>query len=125
MIRLPPRSTRTDTLFPYTTLFRSPRVGDGEIAADLHRGAQPAPPRPRREQPHRRIGRALGVLRIARVKPVQRRNRPRPVAAAPKLHGADRDAGVVSHVGATSRSEERPVGKGCVSTVRSWWLPYQ
>src|SRR3546814_9540661 len=24
MIRLPPRSTRTDTLLPYTTLFRSP-----------------------------------------------------------------------------------------------------
>src|SRR3546814_18970187 len=24
MIRQPPRSTRTDTLFPYTTLFRSP-----------------------------------------------------------------------------------------------------
>src|SRR3546814_1537218 len=24
MIRLPPGSTRTDTLFPYTTLFRSP-----------------------------------------------------------------------------------------------------
>src|SRR3546814_13038839 len=30
MIRRPPRSTRTDTLFPYTTLFRSPLqpVGD-------------------------------------------------------------------------------------------------
>src|SRR3546814_7357395 len=27
MIRLPPRSTRTDTLFPYTTLFRSKVVG--------------------------------------------------------------------------------------------------
>src|SRR3546814_8473475 len=27
MIRRPPRSTRTDTLFPYTTLFRSPRDG--------------------------------------------------------------------------------------------------
>src|SRR3546814_7096619 len=26
MIRLPPRSTRTDTLFPYTTLFRSRRL---------------------------------------------------------------------------------------------------
>src|SRR3546814_19930364 len=26
MIRRPPRSTRTDTLFPYTTLFRSPGV---------------------------------------------------------------------------------------------------
>src|SRR3546814_4930440 len=29
MIRRPPRSTRTDTLFPYTTLFRSPRVHPG------------------------------------------------------------------------------------------------
>src|SRR3546814_21191759 len=27
MIRRPPRSTRTDTLFPYTTLFRSPATG--------------------------------------------------------------------------------------------------
>src|SRR3546814_12403276 len=27
MIRRPPRSTRTDTLFPYTTLFRSRAVG--------------------------------------------------------------------------------------------------
>src|SRR3546814_5401848 len=26
MIRRPPRSTRTDTLFPYTTLFRSPVI---------------------------------------------------------------------------------------------------
>src|SRR3546814_6125280 len=26
MIRRPPRSTRTDTLFPYTTLFRSKRI---------------------------------------------------------------------------------------------------
>src|SRR3546814_2487874 len=28
MIRRPPRSTRTDTLFPYTTLFRSGNVGE-------------------------------------------------------------------------------------------------
>src|SRR3546814_10987368 len=28
MIRRPPRSTRTDTLFPYTTLFRSPSAGN-------------------------------------------------------------------------------------------------
>src|SRR3546814_14539947 len=28
MIRRPPRSTRTDTLFPYTTLFRSPKVSN-------------------------------------------------------------------------------------------------
>src|SRR3546814_2608524 len=30
MIRRPPRSTRTDTLFPYTTLFRSARAARGE-----------------------------------------------------------------------------------------------
>src|SRR3546814_1377354 len=38
MIRRPPRSTRTDTLFPYTTLFRSiaerPWVGWGSTAYD-------------------------------------------------------------------------------------------
>src|SRR3546814_11751074 len=28
MLRRPPRSTRTDTLFPYTTLFRSPPTSD-------------------------------------------------------------------------------------------------
>src|SRR3546814_4994419 len=30
MIRRPPRSTRTDTLFPYTTLFRSARIAAAE-----------------------------------------------------------------------------------------------
>src|SRR3546814_11234151 len=40
MIRRPPRSTRTDTLFPYTTLFRSGRQ---------HRDDQ----RPRPHQDHR------------------------------------------------------------------------
>src|SRR3546814_18185903 len=29
MIRRPPRSTRTDTLFPYTTLFRAPALSRG------------------------------------------------------------------------------------------------
>src|SRR3546814_19525534 len=33
MIRLPPRSTRTDTLFPYTTLFRSHLFGYGSAAS--------------------------------------------------------------------------------------------
>src|SRR3546814_19315350 len=31
MIRRPPRSTRTDTLFPYTTLFRSPLEDDHRV----------------------------------------------------------------------------------------------
>src|SRR3546814_1338520 len=33
MIRLPPRSTRTDTLFPYTTLFRSAVIGADHFVA--------------------------------------------------------------------------------------------
>src|SRR3546814_8223746 len=37
MIRRPPRSTRTDTLFPYTTLFRSIReVGDADYRPGIH-----------------------------------------------------------------------------------------
>src|SRR3546814_4784373 len=38
MIRRPPRSTRTDTLFPYTTLFRSPApAGDPGARAQERR----------------------------------------------------------------------------------------
>src|SRR3546814_9612986 len=33
MLRRPPRSTRTDTLFPYTTLFRSDEVKRGTIGS--------------------------------------------------------------------------------------------
>src|SRR3546814_916434 len=58
MIRRPPRSTRTDTLFPYTTLFRS-----------LYRWPRGAvPPRARRPAPLR--GRWLGLVGGG---PVQRR----------------------------------------------------
>src|SRR3546814_11065827 len=35
MIRRPPRSTRTDTLFPYTTLFRSGYIGGNAKGPDL------------------------------------------------------------------------------------------
>src|SRR3546814_1041005 len=55
MIRRPPRSTRTDTLFPYTTLFRSagallPRQGQLSLArhAAYRRGRSGGPPRARR-----------------------------------------------------------------------------
>src|SRR3546814_17268759 len=48
MIRRPPRSTRTDTLFPYTTLFRSAerhrvdqRPGDRLLADQLREEARP------------------------------------------------------------------------------------
>src|SRR3546814_9767905 len=54
MIRRPPRSTRTDTLFPYTTLFRS---HDEDRARARQSSAQPREEVPRRaglERHHRR-----------------------------------------------------------------------
>src|SRR3546814_8813752 len=39
MMRRPPRSTRTDTLFPYTTLFRSLGLALVAAATLLHPGA--------------------------------------------------------------------------------------
>src|SRR3546814_8889473 len=47
MIRRPPRSTRTDTLFPYTTLFRShlQAVALEEVELALHVGVVIPPPR--------------------------------------------------------------------------------
>src|SRR3546814_20695073 len=69
MIRRPPRSTRTDTLFPYTTLFRS------------HLSSVHGPCNGWREQIHARAARssrrmrhrAAGQIREVVVDPVQRR----------------------------------------------------
>src|SRR3546814_17161617 len=53
MLRRPPRSTRTDTLFPYTTLFRSHAVPDfGRGRAHLG----PPPARRRRAVPGAVVG---------------------------------------------------------------------
>src|SRR3546814_5171879 len=40
MIRRPPRSTRTDTLFPYTTLFRSARTARARSCQRWRQGLQ-------------------------------------------------------------------------------------
>src|SRR3546814_5690470 len=59
MIRRPPRSTRTDTLFPYTTLFRS----HGDDRPRRHREQEP----PRRQcDPGRQSGRSQGRGRRTR-----------------------------------------------------------
>src|SRR3546814_2260617 len=58
MIRRPPRSTRTDTLFPYTTLFRSPpaprTARHSGAAASPCPGAKEPPdsPAPARSEEH-------------------------------------------------------------------------
>src|SRR3546814_16069389 len=46
MIRRPPRSTRTDTLFPYTTLFRSPQLIDIDDPAQFEPAIERALARP-------------------------------------------------------------------------------
>src|SRR3546814_17558383 len=58
MIRRPPRSTRTDTLFPYTTLFRS--QGCREFVGDQP-GTRGEPAVGNREQPP--LGEIFGIIR--------------------------------------------------------------
>src|SRR3546814_4458039 len=53
MIRQPPRSTRTDTLFPYTTLFRSQTLLEAVAVAVDQRMMRPGDRRARTEQDHR------------------------------------------------------------------------
>src|SRR3546814_3571320 len=53
MIRRPPRSTRTDTLFPYTTLFRSAACAGGLAGGD-HRAVDVGAAGGRLRQPLRR-----------------------------------------------------------------------
>src|SRR3546814_3684577 len=66
MIRRPPRSTRTDTLFPYTTLFRSARLfaldGAGGHRRGQRRDARRGAPSRRRQLRPRRV-RDHGALR--------------------------------------------------------------
>src|SRR3546814_15274040 len=123
MIRRPPRSTRTDTLFPYMTLFRSRdrRHGRGGGAHRLRfaadgRGADLAE-RPRR-QGFQGVDEMSGSLHRREV-------------VAGLLAGRDENLLVVSGLGsscwdveAAGRSEERRVGKEGGGTYRSRWSPY-
>src|SRR3546814_9236263 len=90
MIRRPPRPTRTDTLFPYTTLFRSPQLE--ELRREPARAARP---------PHRRRRDAAGGRRLPRLlhapgrQPVHQFRRDGPVGGYPAAGG-----------GAAGRSEE-------------------
>src|SRR3546814_15529915 len=114
MIRRPPRSTRTDTLFPYTTLFRSAvardigdqRAGgiepdiDREIERQRHRDRDPDDafePERGRDRPDRR----------------QREDHQR----------ADQAADDHANPPPSVSSEARRVGKACVRTFRSRWAP--
>src|SRR3546814_21027988 len=94
MIRRPPRSTRTDTLFPYTTLFRSIHVRISTQMATHGPAGSTADP---------------GIASF-----VQVQLKPH---LSTKLQMSRRTCMM-------GRSEESRVGKECVSTCRSRWSPY-
>src|SRR3546814_17084083 len=108
MILRPPRSTRTDTLFPYTTLFRSACLFAGEglaaFAGDRGRAAQerrPCAPQSR--------GHARAVRRTASRDHRKWRRGADPRSAPCRRHGR--------------RSGESSVGKAWVRTVRCRGTP--
>src|SRR3546814_14774066 len=137
MIRRPPRSTRTDTLFPYTTLFRSYSAGVivtclalGAVILLLRAGGESIGWAFQLQNPYIVLGLLLLTLAIglnlaglfelpslALGNPASPRNGP---------SGAFMTGILAAFIATpcTGRSEERRVGKECVSTCRSRWSPY-
>src|SRR3546814_5517875 len=80
MIRRPPRSTRTDTLFPYTTLFRSiaghARRRTRAAQAGRHRAAGPAAHRAERTGRGAQAGAGKARPAVIAGNPAARRARP-------------------------------------------------
>src|SRR3546814_12179536 len=128
MIRRPPISTRTDTLFPYTTLFRSPSflsrhairresffsslvcrppwfLGPGPVRLHLRRAANRSQLNHMYELYDSNCGKA---------------RRYNPAFSIWFRHEKHLD----DDCSPWQRSEERRVGKECVSTCRSRWSPY-
>src|SRR3546814_5860225 len=117
MIRRPPRSTRTDTLFPYTTLFRSPAqrpwgvhlahgrdegagdrqqaAADGDLDGDERAFEQPRQELPEPGEARHREARGEGHNRADDQGPAGHRSAPG-VRAASLAKGARRGAGLRS-----------------------------
>src|SRR3546814_2652484 len=69
MIRRPPRSTRTDTLFPYTTLFRSAASCKRTSSGNVHIAANCADTAKRCARSHRRQTRCSGLIAVDEQRP--------------------------------------------------------
>src|SRR3546814_14079165 len=123
MVRRPPSATRTDTLFPYTTLFPSLPVITHFID-----GRPRASSRPLFENRDPTTGMVTSLVHEADAAAVDEA-----VSAARRaLHGpwagftdAQRADAMRRIAEGVRRSEERRVGKECVSTCRFRWSPYK
>src|SRR3546814_12753220 len=117
MIRRPPRSTRTDTLFPYTTLFRSHARGQHQ-------------PEQRERQEHLPAEAHELVVAIAREGRADPKEAGQHQGDLDKQPDRPRNPGKGREVerrqpadAEQDRSEERRVGKECVSKLRYRWSP--
>src|SRR3546814_12163766 len=135
MIRRPPRSTRTDTLFPCTTLFRS-SCTDSFFANrsrpcllyQIKRCSAPCVDRISKEDYAGLVSDAQDFLE-GRSTAVQKRLGDAMTRAAEAMDYEQ--AAVIrdrlkslTFIQGSQRSEERRVGKECVRTGRSGWSPY-
>src|SRR3546814_12262445 len=101
MIRRPPRSTRTDTLFPYTTLFRSIANHKGEVVSNK-------------------------VIQKTIEEVIQAEDKKCPYSDQQLVKVLAKRGFEIARRTVTKyrRSEDRRVGKACVSTCRSRWSAY-
>src|SRR3546814_12736608 len=139
IVRRPPRSTRTDTLFPYTTLFRSVTTISRNyrsavaLAAALafwpstSLGPKDIACTSRRDTGHPT---ATGAPRWFRVEQMRLPTFPLCSSHLWWLHPCKKQQSVnlcsflqACRKGTSQRSEERRVGNECVSTCRSRWTP--
>src|SRR3546814_15671631 len=133
MFRGPTRSNRTDTLFPYTTLFRSKTSDDGRGRSDdggdaamknTYRAMQVTTPGTlelvERETPEPGVGEVLIVIEACGIcgADVGDIEGAHPSLQPPRVSGHE----VVGRI--VTRPEERRVGQGCVRTCRSRCRPY-
>src|SRR3546814_21176713 len=117
-IRRPPRATRTDTLFPYTTLFRAKRVVKAFLAAEdknfyEHPGVD-----------------FVSLLSAVVINVRNYGTGRRPVGASTITQQVAKNFLLTNEVSIDRkakeaiRTEERREGKESGSTVRSRWSPY-
>src|SRR3546814_12428273 len=136
MIRRPPRSTRTDTLFPYTTLFRSqPAPAGRRRGVGAPGGARPRAGTAGQGQQRQREGKGS---QIHRHPPMTACSIPRTQASLespagsgqlrtrtpPSARETNQAALRKGLARSIRRSEARRVGQECVRTFSVRWWPY-